>query len=94
MINQFLVGLGETTSPGTKKKGIKCECGSHGSAHEAGTRWFLLVSPHAPPCESGFPGRQIEAMKGAPHLGSKAVSSFCLTSEITISWYIYSANNY
>ena len=55
-----------------QKKGIKCECGSHGSAHEAGTRWFLLVSPHAPPCESGFPGRQIEAMKGAPHLVSKA----------------------
>ena len=37
-----------------------------------GTNWFLLISPHAPLCQSGFPGRQIEAMKGAPHLVSKA----------------------
>jgi len=42
MINQLLVGLDETTSPDTKK-GIKCQCGSHGPAHEAGTSWFLLA---------------------------------------------------
>ena len=43
-----------------------------GQLMKRGTNWFLLISPHAPPCQSGFPGRQIEAMKGAPHLVSKA----------------------
>ena len=42
-----------------------------GQLMKRGTNWFLLISPHAPPCQSGFPGRQIEAMKGAPHLASK-----------------------
>ena len=50
----------------------QCECGSHGSAHEAGYKLVSFNFTARTPMSERLSGRQIEAIKGAPHLVSKA----------------------